>query len=134
MTQAAAVDTQKQPLTTGDIIALMLETREERRTIAARDKELIEVWRSLEMELLLRLDEQSMTKASTGFGTATITETVLPQVQDWDEFYEHIKETDSFYLLQKRVAAAAYRELQQAGEDVPGISPYPQRSINLRKT
>ena len=118
---------------TSDIIAQLVETRNERRRIRERDSELVEKWRSLEMELLVRLDEQGMLKASTVDGTASITEVVMPMVQDWDAVYEHIQETGDFYLLQKRPAAAAFRELNDSGEKIPGIEPYTKQSISLRK-
>jgi len=121
------------PVATSDIIKSLVEVRDERQRISARDKELIDKWRSLELELLGRLDEQGMLKASTLAGTASITETVLPQVVDWDAVFEHIQETGDFYLLQKRPAAAAFRELIQAGQSVPGMEVYTKRAISLRK-
>lgn len=122
-----------QKLTTAEIVKLMVEIRDEKRTLKAREKELNERWRSLEMELLIRLDEQGMEKAATKDGTASITETILPQVVDWDAFNAHILENDALFLLQRRPAAAAYRELLESGEVVPGVEPYTQRSIGLRK-
>jgi hypothetical protein len=119
-------------LTTSDIISEMSDVRTERRNIATRDKELVARWRTLEMELMLRLDEQGVVKAATGVGTASITETVLPQVVDWDMLHAHIAETGDFHLLQKRPAAAAFRELHQSGETIPGIDPYVKREISLR--
>ena len=121
-------------LTTGVIIAKLVEIRDEKRRLKEREKELIEEWRTLEMEFLVRLDEQGMKKATTDDGTASITEVVLPQVVDWDAVYEHIKETGDFYLLQKRPAAAAFRELNDSGQTVPGMEPYTKRSISLRKS
>lgn len=111
----------------------MVEVRDERRAIANRDKELVEEWNSLEGALMQRLEEQGMDRASAPAGTATITETLLPQVEDWDAFYTYIDETSSWHLLQRRVATAAFRELHQSGEEVPGLSPYTKRSISLRK-
>ena len=122
------------PLTTSAIIAKLVAVRDEKRRIGEREKELTEEWRSLEMELLVRLDEQGMKKASTDDGTASVTEVVLPQVVDWDAVYAHIQETGDFYLLQKRPAAAAFRELNDSGQGVPGIEPYTKRSISLRKS
>ncbi len=118
---------------TSDIIAAMVGVRDERRRIRERDQELTDKWRSLEMELITRLDEQGMLKASTTAGTASITETILPQVVDWDLVYAHIKETGDFYLLQKRPAAAAFRELQASGIDIPGMEAYTKKAISIRK-
>lgn len=123
----------KQPLTTAEIIAEMLDLRTEKRKIKAREKEINDEVRSLEFELLTRLDEQGMEKASTTEGTASITSTTLPQVVDWDQFYEYILENDALFLLQRRPAAAAYRELLESDQTIPGVEPYVQRSIGLRK-
>ena len=120
------------PITTAAIIAKLDAIREEKRLLKAREKELIEAWRSAEMELLLRLDEQGVKKASTAIGTASITEVVLPQVVDWDAVYAYIQETGDFYLLQKRPAAAAFRELNESEITIPGMEAYTKRSISLR--
>jgi hypothetical protein len=122
-----------QELTMAQVIEKMMDIRDERRRISARDKELIDEWRSLEFEAIKRLDDQDMEKASSKKGTITITETVLPQVVDWDDFYAYIVEHDAFHLLQKRPTAAAFRELNESGEKVAGVEPYTQRSIGLRK-
>lgn len=128
------MDNESSPtLTTRDIINEMNEVRDERRRISSRDKDLVARWRALEMELLIRLDEQGMLKASTEEATASITQTVLPQVVDWEALFDHIQETGAFHLLQRRPAAAAFRELNQSGEEVPGIEPYIKREISLRK-
>lgn len=121
------------PLATSAIIQKMTDIRDERRRIADRDKELVAEWRTLEMELITRYEEQGVQKATTDAGTASITEMVVPQVVDWDAVYEHIKETGDFYLLQKRPAAAAFRELHEGGIEVPGIQPYTKKTISLRK-
>jgi len=122
-----------QPVTTADLVKRMVEVRDERRRISSADKELVAEWRSLEMELLTRLDEQGMEKASTADGTASISEVVLPQVVDWDAFYAYMVEEESLHLLQRRPAAAAFRELNDSGFTIPGVEPYTQRSIGLRK-
>ena len=124
---------QEQPLTTGNIVKRMIEVRDERRKLSAADKDLIAEWRSLEMELLTRLDDQGMEKASTSDGTASISESVLPQVTDWDEFYAYMIKEDSLHLLQRRPAAAAFRELNDSGFVIPGVESYTQRTIGLRK-
>lgn len=119
---------------TSDIIEALVNCRDERRRIADRDKELIDIWRGLESELLTRLDDQGMLQGKTTAGTATITTTIQPVVTDWDALHEHIKETGDFYLLQKRPAAAAFRELHQSGEKIPGMEAFEKRTISLRKT
>ncbi len=119
---------------TGVIIERMVAIREERRRLKRLDSELSESWSDLETLLINQLDAQGVTKASTDAGTATVNETVLPKVEDWDALYAHLKETDSLYFLQKRVSSGAFREQHEAGLTVPGITPFVQRSISLRKS
>lgn len=118
---------------TSAIIEALVTCRDERRRIADRDKELISVWKTLEEELLNRLDEQGMLQGKTAAGTASITETIVPNVVDWDALQEHIQETGDFHLLQKRPAAAAFRELHASGEVIPGMEAFNKRTISLRK-
>ena len=118
---------------TSAIIAQLVEVRDEKRRLRERTEELTDQWRTLEMELMRRLDEQGMLKASTKSATASVTEVIVPQVVDWDALHDHIKDTGQFYLLQKRPAAAAFREVNASGEVIPGMEPYTKRSISLRK-
>lgn len=120
-------------LTPGQIIAEMFEIRNERKRISERDKVLVDIWRTLEAELMRLGDEMGMRRMSSDLGTATITAEVLPLVDDWDDVHRYIVENDACHLLQRRVSSAAFRELQDAGIDVPGLSPYTQRKISLRK-
>jgi hypothetical protein len=78
------------------------------------------------------MTEQGSTKVSSTLGTAIISETQQPSVKDWDAFYKHIKDSDAFHLLQRRAAAAAFRELWDIGQVVPGVESFTQRTINLR--
>ncbi len=124
----------QETFSTGVMIERMVVIREERRRLKRLDSELSESWSDLETLLINQLDGQGVTKASTDAGTATVNETVLPKVEDWDALYAHLKETDSLYFLQKRVSSGAFREQHEAGLTVPGIAPFVQRSISLRKT
>jgi transposase len=118
---------------TSAIIDALVKVRDERRQIADRDKVLVKEWKSLEEELLGRLDEQGMLQGKTAAGTASVTEVIVPNVVDWDVLQEHIRKTGDFHLLQKRPAAAAFRELHASGETIPGMEPFNKRTISLRK-
>lgn len=121
-------------LTTEQLIIQMLAVRDERQTIKARDKELIALWRDLEATFLASLDEQGQKRAGTRDGTATITENVLPVIEDYDELVAHIIKSGDVHLLQRRVASAAYREILAAGGSVPGVKTYIQRQVSLRRS
>ena len=121
------------PMTTDEMISSMLAIRDERKSIKERDKELIGEWRELEARFLAALDAQGAKRAGTDNGTATVTENILPTIKDWDALTDYIISNGATHLLQRRVSSAAFRELQDAGQDVPGVEPYTQRQISLRR-
>lgn len=122
---------QPQPL--GEMIARMLELREQKKALEAQVKGINEEFDSLEAQLILLLDTQESTTVATKQGTATITETVVPVIADWDAFENYVITNGALHLLQRRPATAAFRELQEAGEAIPGLEPFTKRAISLRK-
>lgn len=65
--------------------------------------------------------------------TFFISETINPQVEDWDQFNAYILQEGALHLLQRRPTATAYRELLSQDVQVPGVVPFVKRSINQRK-
>lgn len=120
-------------MTPGKIIEQMVLIRDERGVISKRDKELVELWRAFEARLIQIGDEQGMRAIKSDIATATITFETLPVLEDMDALWAYMKDNDAPHLLQRRVSSSAFRELQVAGTDVPGVSAYIQRKISLRK-
>lgn len=88
----------------------------------------------LEQQLLDMLDDQELTRVAAGKFTVSITENVVPTVDDWDSFYQFMKDEDALFMLQRRPSPPAYREMLEArdGEEIPGVSSYTKRAISLR--
>ncbi len=80
-------------------------------------------------DIILQLGLDSATGA--GLRVAPI-EAVYPKVENWDDFYKFIKETDYFHLLERRLTSTGYRELLSMGRQVPGVVPVV--SLKLRVT
>ena len=64
--------------------------------------------------------------------TVSIKKEIVPTVEDWDSVHQHIIDTGQFELMQKRMSATAYRELQQMGQEVPGVVPTELTRMNFR--
>jgi hypothetical protein len=56
-----------------------------------------------------------------------------PTVEDWDVLHAHIKETDEWDLMQKRVGVAAVKLRWDEGEEVPGVGSFPVEKLGLTK-
>lgn len=117
-----------------EVIQKMLEVRDRRAELAAEEKTLVEEWERLEALLIQDLDGQGMTRASSALGTAVISELTVPLVEDWDAALAYMRDNDMLYLLQRRIATGAFREIVEGGGGVPGVKPVPKRSISLRST
>lgn len=50
-------------------------------------------------------------------------EVIYPQVDNWDQFLDHIQNTGQFELLERRPAVLAFRERLSLGQTVPGVVP-----------
>lgn len=88
---------------------------------------------ALEQEITEMLDTLGVDQtALRGVATVGINEKVVPQAEDWDQVYRYIQETGNFFLLNRALNAAAYRELVESEGDVPGLKPFVRRTLSVR--
>ena len=97
------------------------------REIDAVDDEIQDVERRIK-EVMLQSD---LKMASGTKAKVTLKEDLQPSVKDWAAFHEFIRTHDAFYLLQKRVAATAFRDSLAAGEVIPGVEAVPVTSLSI---
>ena len=86
---------------------------------------------ALEEELLATMEEGERI-AFAGIGTVSCSVETVPSVDNWDELYRFIAENNAFYLLARKVNSAPFREAQNAGIDIPGLSAVKLRKLNCR--
>jgi predicted ATPase len=86
----------------------------------------------LDYQLLIKLDEQGLSRTANDKASVSINQDTVANVTDWDAFYSHVMQTEDFSLLQKRVSSVAYKELLKLGEEIPGVQPREIRRINFR--
>ena len=88
----------------------------------------------LELKLIEMLDALGTDQSRSDLATATITETVVPNVEDWEAFYRYVSREKAFFLLERRVSSTAYRDTLQArkGRKLPGVESFTKRTLSLR--
>lgn len=118
----------------GEEIDQLWKLREEIRELEDEVKEKKAVLDAKSEAMLGRLREEGMDLARGTRATVSVKETVVPQVENWDEYYRFIRRNNAFYLLERRAAAAPFRELLESrkGKPVPGVVPFTKRTLNLR--
>ena len=107
--------------------------REQKRGLEAQIKEVNAKIAECNDWLLEKLQEVGTVTARGSSASATITESVVPVIEDWGLVQDYILKNDALYLVHRRVSAGPWRELMDTGEAVPGITPFTKRSISLRK-
>lgn len=87
-----------------------------------------------EQQLIESMDALGTDQVRNEHATASVTERVVPQVEDWDRFTTFIMRNKALYLLERRPAATAYREMleQRKGRPIPGVQSFTKRTIGLR--
>jgi len=126
---------QLQPIeTVGGLIDELFLLREQRRKLAETDKDLRAQYSELEAKLIAALDLQEATQARGHSATATLNEEELATVVDWSQVHEFIRSQNAFFLLQRRINSAAWREAAaERGEPIPGTTVFKRRTIALRR-
>jgi len=126
---------QLQPIeTVGGLIDELFLLREQRRKLAETDKDLRDQYSDLEARLIAAFDLQETTQARGRSATATLNEEELATIIDWDQVHNFIRSQNAFYLLQRRINSAAWREAAaERGEPIPGTTVFKKRSIALRR-
>ncbi len=120
--------------TLGAQIDALFDLRERKRAADEVVDEIKALIEAKEFQLQAEMEQQGVARASGRKASVGISESVVPQVEDWDEFYKYIRRNGAFELLERRPAAAAFREHAQNRRDhtVPGVVPFLKRKLSLR--
>ena len=115
-----------------DLLAELAKAREAIKDLQAQEKVFTQQKKELEHKIAIRLQEQGLDKISNDICTVSIKTEVVPTVENWDDVFEHISQTNQFELLHKRMSSTAYRELLKLGMNVPGVKSTELTRINYR--
>lgn len=119
-------------LTMDDLLKDLNDSKQSLRELQAEEKTLKQSINELENRIILNLENQGVDRIGNDVCTVSIKKEIVPTVDDWDSVHQHIIDTGQFELLQKRMSATAYRELQQMGQEVPGVVPTELTRMNFR--
>lgn len=86
---------------------------------------------SVETALLAQLDKEETTNGGGKLATVSVTESVVPNVQDWDSFYKYIARMKYYHLLERRPSVTGCRELFETKGAIPGVMPFTKRKLNF---
>ena len=115
--------------TLGEAIDSLQRLKQQRKEIQGQLDEVDMRIGLAETALLASMEAQGVQRLSGTLATASITDSVKPSVQDWDEFYRFIREHGFFHLLDRRPSVAGCRELFESRGAIPGVVPFVKRVV-----
>lgn len=116
-----------------ELIDKLFMLREQKQGLTAQVKEVDAEINDVKATLLERFSDVGTEYARGSLASASRTEMVVPNIDDWGLVQEWVMENDALYLLHRRVSQGAWKELQDAGTDVPGIEPFTKIDVSIRK-
>lgn len=105
---------------------------DQKRGLSNELKKIEESMREIKSDLISRFLTDKIEVLASNRASATLTETTVPNITDWDAFHAYCRDNDALYLLERRPSVTAWRELHNAGETPPGTAPFTKYDINLR--
>lgn len=117
----------------GNIVDDIYAIRSQRLELEQQVTELKQRQQALESEFAEKAAEQNITSARGHYASASVSETTLPAVNDWDAFYDFIKDHNYFHLLEKRPSVGGCRELFEKEVDIPGVEPFTKIKVNTQR-
>jgi hypothetical protein len=116
----------------GAAIDTLIELRDKKRVLAAEIEAIETQYNTIEEQLFEKMDQEGTSKGTGKLGSASITQSVVGNVTDWDALFKYVAKTKFFHLFQRRLSDPAVRELFEKGTKVPGVEPFNKRRLNLR--
>lgn len=91
--------------------------------------------KELENELLLKMQDAGTDIVRGDKATVSISETVRPQIQDFEALAPFILRKKALHLFERRISATAYREMKESlgGKAIPGLTEFTNVRLNVRK-
>lgn len=112
-----------------ELVALDQHAAELDRQTKAKRKEA----KAKKEEIRLALGAQGLTSGRNQTHSATVTELLVPNAQNWNEFYDFVYDNRFAHLLHRRLSVEGCRELWASGSSIPGVEAQQIIDISLRK-
>lgn len=114
------------------IVEKILELRAEISEVNEKLEELQTRKADYESQLMNSMASVGASTLGTTHGTASLKKSTKFVITDWNELLKYIVETESFDILQKRIATNSVKDRINNEENVPGITGIEVFSVSIR--
>lgn len=123
----------KFPATLGACIDELYKKRAERLELEKQVDVLKEGENEYTAHILDNFGKTELAGAKGDIATASIKRTTVYQLDNWDAFIAYVDKKEAWELLRKQPGATACKERFEAGEPIPGITPFIKIGLSLTK-
>jgi hypothetical protein len=106
--------------------------REKKRALEEQVNAVSHEMALIEAALMEQMDSEGVSKSTGHLATVSISDSIKPNIEDWDAFYAYIHRNKYYHLLERRPSVTGCRELLETKGKIPGVVPFTQRKLNLR--
>ena len=115
----------------GDKIDLRTALKLKLDAIQKIAKQYEELIGDVEISIQAHLEKEGTLAGAGKSATVSITESVVPTVKDWDQFYAFIHKKKWYHLLERRPSVTGCREIFEMNGKLPGVEPFTKRKLNF---
>lgn len=121
------------PRSAGLCADLLYKVREARLKLQHETEKFERAESALREYFINNLSKTDATGCAGAVARVQIEVKMVPQVSDWEAFYEHIRRTKNFELLQRRVSESAVVERWEDKKTVPGVVAFQAKKVSVTK-
>ena len=125
------------PKTPGACIDLAYNLREERleyqRAAEAKLEEMKKREAAINQHIIDSFSKDEITQSRGSTATASVSSAEFPTVKDWPKAFAWISKHSAWDLMEKRMAALAWRDRTAGGKKIPGVESYTRGSLSLTR-
>lgn len=119
--------------TLSSLIDYLSELKASKKGLESQLKYVEKTISATEADIIKAMDAEGILESKNHVAKVTVSESVYPHVEQWDQFAEFILENRYLHLLERRPAVLAYRELLSLGKPVPGVLPFTKRKLTYKE-
>lgn len=123
----------KVPKTLGACADSLYALRGQRAELNKRVKAIEEFEKAIKEKLISDLPKSRAEGVTGKVARAVIKTKKIGTVADWDKLYKHIKKTNDFSLLHRRLADASVQEQWDNGKKIPGVESFTLLRVSVTK-
>ena len=116
----------------GETVAYLNQLRLKKAELAAEIRDIEKEFDSVSESLIDFLRQNGLNTIAPGNASATISEETYWSIDDQEAFEKWVYNTNSLFVLQRRLSTSAINDLVNAGEAIPGLKAFTKTKLSIK--